>query len=911
MDPIEICERLCFLWLCLFKNRHQILPTAMAKQFFANVKSVLSGDTLVLSSQNNPNAERTFSLAFVGGPHLKREGDEPFAFQSRDYLRTLTVGKPIQCTVLYTIPSSGREYGHAQLQDGTQLPDELVKAGWLKVREDAGRKEDSGETLERLEALRNLESQAKNEGKGLWAGAGGVINVHYDIGSIDFDQWKGKTVDGLVERVLSGDRCLVRLKLSETTHLQAMTLIAGIRTPATERVNQSTGQTQAAEEFGNEARQFVEQRLLQRNVKVELAGIGQQGQLIASLLHPRGSIAEFLLADGLARCNDFHSTLLGSKMAALRAAEKKAQTGKLRLHKDHVARSAGGGASDMIVSKVMSANTIFVRTKTGEEKRISLSSVRGPRPGEPSEAPFRDDAKEYLRKRLIGKHVRVSVDGSRAGTDDFEARDVATVTEKGKNINLALVSDGWCSVIRHRKDDTDRAPNYDELLAAQEEAKEQKKGMWTSKPPKTKAYIDASESVQKAKIQLSTLSRQKKVPGIVDFCKAGSRFTILIPREGIKITMVLAGVRAPRAPRQGGEKGEPFGQEALDLANRRCNQRDCEIDVYDIDKVGGFIGDLLINRESFAKILVEEGLAQVHQYSAEKAGNATELLAAEQKAKESRKGLWQDWDPSQDNEGEEIATVEASVESEATDKKAADYREVVVTNIDSNGRLKIQQIGSGTSALEILINEFKKFHLDSLNNRPLSNPPKTGEYVAAKFSADNQWYRARVRSNDRNAKVAEVVYIDYGNSERISWSNLRPLDQPQFTVQRLKGQAIDAMLSFIQLPTATDYFRDAIDFIAEATDGRSLVASFDFVDSKEGISYVTLFDENASGSSATFADSVNKEVVANGYALIPKKLKTWERGRASEDVLNKLREVEAEAKANRRGMWQYGDITED
>ncbi|KAI0453326.1 putative transcription factor [Xylaria acuta] len=884
----------------------------MAKQFFANVKSVLSGDTLVLASQNNPNAERTFSLAFVTGPHLRREGDEPFAFQSRDHLRGLTLGKPIQCTVLYTVPSSGREYGYAQLKDGTQLPDELVKAGWLKVREDAGRKEESEEVLGRLETLRNLESQAKGEGRGLWSATSGAIEVQNDIGSVDFSQWKGKTVDGIVERVLSGDRCLVRLKLSDKSHLQVMTLIAGIRTPSTDRVNQSTGQTQSAEEFGNEARQFVEQRLLQRDVRVELVGMSQQGQLIASLLHPRGSIAEFLLADGLARCNDFHSTLLGSKMAALRAAEKKAQAAKLRLHKDHVAKAAGGGTSDMTVSKVMSADTIFVRMKNGDEKRISLSSVRGPRAGEPSEAPFRDEAKEYLRKKLIGKHVKVSVDGSKPATEEFEARDVATVTEKGKNINLALVQDGWCSVIRHRKDDTDRAPNYDELLAAQEEAKDQKKGIWSGKASKAKTYTDASESVQKAKIQLSTLSRQKKVPGIVDFCKAGSRFTILIPREGVKITMVLAGVRAPRAPRSAGEKGEPFGQEALDLANRRCNQRDCEIDVYDIDKVGGFIGDLYISRESFAKLLVEEGLAQVHQYSAEKAGNATELLAAEKRAKEGRKGLWHDWDPSQEENGdEEAAPAETTVESEATDKKAADYREVVVTNIDSNGKLKIQEIGKGTSALEVMMNEFKKFHLDSKNNKPLGNPPKAGEYVAAKFSVDGQWYRARVRSNDRGAKVSEVVYIDYGNSEQIPWSNIRPLDQPQFTVQKLRGQAVDAVLSFIQLPTATDYFRDATDFIAEATDGRTLVASFDFIDTKEGLSYITLFDENSSGSSATFTDSINKDVVANGYAMVPKKLKAWERGRASEEVLKKLRDVEAEAKAGRRGMWQYGDITED
>ena len=32
--------------------------------------------------------------------------------------------------------------------------------------------------------------------------------------------------------------------------------------------------------------------------------------------------------------------------------------------------------------------------------------------------------------------------------------------------------------------------------------------------------------------------------------------------------------------------------------------------------------------------------------SAEKSGNANELLAAEQKAKEARRGRWHDWDPS-------------------------------------------------------------------------------------------------------------------------------------------------------------------------------------------------------------------------------------------------------------------------
>ncbi|PTB71921.1 hypothetical protein M440DRAFT_169963 [Trichoderma longibrachiatum ATCC 18648] len=843
----------------------------MSKTFFGNVKSVLSGDTLVLTSANNPAAERTFSLAYVSAPHLKREGDEPFAFQSREYLRNLVVGKPVQCTVLYTIPTTGREFGTAQLKDGTLLPDELVKAGWVKVREDAGRKEESEELLDRLEKLRALESEAKSASKGLWSGTDGTIEVQNDLGGPEFlTQWKGKTVDGIVERVLSGDRLLVRLLLSDKKHVQPLTLLAGVRTPSTERTLPSTGATQPAEEYGNEAKAFVESRLLQRQVKVEIVGASAQGQLIASVIHPRGNIAEFLLQEGLARCNDFHSTMLGEKMAPLRAAEKQAQAKKLRLHRHHVAK-ADAGTNEMIVTKVIGADTIMVKGKNDStEKRISFSSIRGPRTNEPSESPFRDEAKEFVRSRLIGKHVKVSVDGTKPASEGFEARDVATVTEKGKNIGLALVEAGLASVIRHRKDDTDRAPNYDELLAAQEKAKEEKKGMWSGKPQKAKQYLDLSENTQKAKIMLATLQRQKKVPAIVDFCKAGSRFTILIPRENVKLTLVLGGIRAPRAPRADGQGGEPFGKEALDLANRRCNQRDCEVDIHDMDKVGGFIGNLYIGRENFAKVLVEEGLASVHAYSAEKAGNAAELFAAEKKAKEARKGMWHDYDPSQEENAEE-----QSGEADAPEA------------------------------------EFRKFHIDSKNNKPLTEAPKTGEFVSAKFSADGQWYRARVRANDRTAKMSEVIYVDYGNTEKIPWSSLRPLDQAQFGVQRLKAQAIDASLSFVQLPTGADYFSEAIGFIADLTEGRRLVANFDFVDNKENVSYITLYDTKADGSLPGPNDSINKEIVASGYGMVPKKLKSWERSKAFESYLKHLREVESQAKQDRLGMWEYGDITED
>jgi staphylococcal nuclease domain-containing protein 1 len=204
------------------------------------------------------------------------------------------------------------------------------------------------------------------------------------------------------------------------------------------------------------------------------------------------------------------------------------------------------------------------------------------------------------------------------------------------------------------------------------------------------------------------------------------------------------------------------------------------------------------------------------------------------------------------------------------------------------------------------MNLFRNFHISSSANKPLEQAPKAGDFVSARFSEDNEWYRARIRRNDRENKTAEVVFIDYGNSETIPWSQLRQLDQGRFGIQKLRAQALDAAFSFLQFPTAPEYLREAVNIISDSTADRQLVANVDYIDSREGTLYVTLFDPKQSDS---LNESVNADLVSEGFAMVPKKLKTWER--AAGDILADLQEREAEAKENRRGQWEYGDPTED
>jgi staphylococcal nuclease domain-containing protein 1 len=202
--------------------------------------------------------------------------------------------------------------------------------------------------------------------------------------------------------------------------------------------------------------------------------------------------------------------------------------------------------------------------------------------------------------------------------------------------------------------------------------------------------------------------------------------------------------------------------------------------------------------------------------------------------------------------------------------------------------------------------DFASFNLQPNNSQSLPGPPKAGDVVSAKFTQDGQWYRARVRRNDRDAKTSEVVYIDYGNSESQPWSALRALNTERFGLQKLRAQAVDAALSFVQFPTSPEYLADSVAFLHEIAVDRQLVANVDFTDARDGnLMWVTLLDPSAKNQT----ESLNAEVISEGLAMVPKKLKPFERANGA--LLQDLKEREGVAKSERRGMWEYGDLTED
>ncbi|KAG0351438.1 hypothetical protein BGZ54_003253, partial [Gamsiella multidivaricata] len=778
-----------------------------------------------------PPATRTLGLNYIQAPKLgnKDRSDEPFAFAARNYLRKLLVGKEVMFRVDYTVPSTGREYG-ALFLNQENVAHMLVREGWADVREIRA---SDAENVD-VEALYSYKAEAQAAKRGIWAeNESGVRKAHYNLeGDAEefVEKYKGKQLPAIIESIRDGSTVRACLTLPNGEYQYITLMISGIRAPI---IRQGLANTDdLVEPFAEEAKFFVESRLLQREVRVVLELVGQNGNnIFGSILHPAGNIAEALVANGLAKVADWSITHVTGGPTVLREAERKAQASKLRLWQDHVVKSKGQDHEfDSTVVRIMTGDTIIVRNSKGQERKIRLSNIKAPTrlPQQKGVeiASYDYEAKEFLRKRLIGKNVHVTIDYVKPPSDQFpEPTECATVKVGEINVGEQLVLKGLADVIKSRDD---RSQFYDQLLVAEAKAKEEGKGKHSAKEPPKYKWSDASENAAKAK-QFLPFFQRGRTQAIVEYVANGSRFKLIIPKENCKMTFVLGGIRCPRAARNPGEKAEAFGAEALDFVSRRCQQREVEIEVESLDKTGGFVGTMWLNKtENVAALLLEEGLASIHSYSADQSKQSSALYAAERAAKQERKNLWTNVDPNAAVEEEEVDTAKPI-------KK--EYLDVVVSEIVSGGHFYVQVINQQTESLEKMMSELGIHHKNA-STAPPNWKPRLHEIVSAKFTEDNQWYRAKVVRNVAESKSVEVIYVDYGNSETIPLSRVCPLPT-QFS--SLPQQAHESFLSYVKVPELKDdYGIEAANRFRDLVSGRQLVG---VVDQREhNVMHLTLYD---------------------------------------------------------------------
>lgn len=868
------------------------------------VKQVLSGDAVIIRGQprGGPPPEKQVCLSNVTAPRLARranpniEGsvetkDEPYAWQAREYLRKKLIGKEVAFTIEYTAPGSGRAYGALYLgkdTTGENVTETIVSLGLVEVRR-GGIKPSDDQTR-----LNDLEDAAKAAGKGKWAkdiDPTAQRDIKWSVeNSRNFvDSLHQKPVEAVVEHVRDG--CTVRAFLLPSFH-HVTVMLSGIKCPMFKR----DGDTEVAETFAEEAKYFTESRLLQRDVKIILEGTANQN-FIGTVLHPVGNIAEFLLKDGLARCVDWSMGMVTTGPERLRAAEKGAKEKRIKMWKDYTpsATAAIDIADKAYTGKVVevcNADALVIK-KEDEYRKITLSSVRPPRLTSNAEdqpkdrrirplydIPYMFEAREFLRKKLIGKKVNILVDYIKAANEGYPEKTCATVTVGGINVGEALVAKGLATVIRYRQDDDQRSSKYDDLLSAEARANKNSKGLHSKKDYPLHRVADLAGEPQKAKQFLPFLQRAGRCEGLVEFVASGSRIRVYLPKETCLITVLVAGIQCPRMARTGPggpTDTEPYSEEALQFTKELVLQREVEVEVEAIDKAGNFIGWVFVDGQNLSVALVEHGLSKMH-FSAERSNYARHLQSVEEKAKEAKLKIFEAY--------EEPKTVQVVEETERT----TNYKRIIVTEMGAELDFWAQMVDAGPQFEQLMVQLRNEFEASP----PLtgSYTPRPGELCACKF-VDGEWYRARVEKVT-NANKVHVFYIDFGNRDVTSMTQLAALP-PGYHTQL--PQAHHYYLACVLLPKDEEYKSEALDAFKQQILNNQFLFNVEYhVGSQD---FVSILNPES-------RDDLTQQLLNDGLVLVEHR-----REKRLKKMVSDYAKCQETARKNRMNLWRYGDITED
>ncbi|KFM27295.1 Nuclease domain-containing protein 1 [Auxenochlorella protothecoides] len=864
------------------------------------VKEVLSGDTLVVAGavKSGIPPEKRLTLASLIAPRLgRRDGstpDEPFAWDAREFLRKLTVGKPVVFRVEYTLDqSAGREFGSVFLNERDNVAVAVVAAGYAKVRPAGGQQSAFYENLARAQ------EQAEAKALGLWTKDAAALEAAVrDVTSSDaFDAasflaatGKGKPVQALVEAVISGS--MLRATLLPSLQPVAV-MVAGVAAPSMgKRPDADAAEGAAApqpEAGAREAKHFTEVRTLQREVKLTLEGVSQFGVLVASVSYPVGEsgqgedLASGLLQAGLARGAEWSLNMMPGAAFHLREAERAARQARVGVWHAYVPPpTASAKLSDDFqgtVTEVVSGDCLMVRdAASGVERRVTLSSIRTPRMGGRDRAPeaWAAEARELLRSRLIGRPVRRLMAFGSVLSGEGEAR---------FNAAELLLQRGLAQLVRHRAEE-ERSAHYAALVAAEEAAKAAKRAQWGAR-------------------EAPAPRRAGKVRGVVEHVLSANRLKVSVAKEGVTLAFSPSGVRCP-ARGQAASAGraavpeEPYWAEALAFVRDRVLQRDVVLEVEGVDRIGTFLGTLHVpaGKLDLGAALLAAGLAKLHPSF--DASRHPELAAAEEAARSKKLKVWEKY---------EAPVTGAAEADEAGAGGQGETLEVVVTEVQDATSFYFQN--AAEPRVTWIADELAALDLGA-------TPPQTallraGDKCVARYE-DGQWYRAsveRVHAADPTAPEYDVYFVDFGNRQRAKGAAVRPMDA---ALAAVAPQATPATLAFVKAPGLDDeYGVDAASMLAELVGSGAKLSAV--VESRERVqaagkqwaaqAAVKLHLTLRSGAEGE--SSVNAKLVAAGLARL-----AAPKGRGSSSpALEEVRAAQDQARRSRVGLWRYGDPGSD
>ena len=198
----------------------------MEKLYDGLVKGVYSGDYIVISGKIKKGSdelpeEKNLYLSLLQSPRVANSNnseEEPFGWDSRDFLRQQILGKVVKYTVDYK--NNDKTSGQIFL-DGKNINIEMVKNGFAKI----GFINKNNESLTKGEFYSNIqaaENEARKANIGMWTSDPEIQEQHkrnvVTSNSLEFDSEmffennKNQELEGIVDYVINATCLVVYLK---------------------------------------------------------------------------------------------------------------------------------------------------------------------------------------------------------------------------------------------------------------------------------------------------------------------------------------------------------------------------------------------------------------------------------------------------------------------------------------------------------------------------------------------------------------------------------------------------------------------------------------------------------------------------------------------------------------------------
>ncbi|XP_051530628.1 tudor domain-containing protein 1-like [Myxocyprinus asiaticus] len=188
---------------------------------------------------------------------------------------------------------------------------------------------------------------------------------------------------------------------------------------------------------------------------------------------------------------------------------------------------------------------------------------------------------------------------------------------------------------------------------------------------------------------------------------------------------------------------------------------------------------------------------------------------------------------------------------ESLTQELGDTFTAIVTHLQSPSEILCQKLENASVIQQLQMN----LREHCLNTPASENfRPAPGAVCCSLFSEDNQWYRAKVLAYSSEERVC-VGYIDFGNSEEIELSRLRPISMELLA---LPSQAIPCSLAGIK-PSLDTWSEEAAMMVKRLVYNRFI--RVEILGKKEGRALVSMIDESSDPQT-----NITELLVNMGYA---------------------------------------------